>query len=84
MFVVYVYNVVFVIGNRVLKVFGIFGENFFFVYYKMDVIVRYLNEFVDLLFLMDFCFVVGVGLLVVDCVLVVRNKGIFVIYIVRR
>lgn len=84
MFVVYAYNVVLVIGNSILKVLGIFGENLLFVYYKMDVIDRYLGELSEFVFLMEFCFVVGVGLLVVDCVLVFRNKGVFVIYVVRR
>lgn len=84
MFVVYAYNVVLVIGNSILKVLGIFGENLLFVYYKMDVIDRYLGELSEFVFLMEFCFVVGVGLLAVDCVLVFRNKGVFVIYVVRR
>lgn len=84
LFVVYVYNVVFVIGNNVLKLLGIFGENFLFVCYKMDRIDSYLGEFSEIVYLMDLCLVVGVGLFVVDCVLVLRNKGVLVIYVVRR
>ena len=83
-FIVHAYNVVLATGNRFPKVLGIPGEKLPFVYHKMDLIDRYLNELADSPLSMDPCLVVGAGLSAADCVLALRNKGIPVIHVVRK
>lgn len=84
LFVVHAHNVVLATGNRIPKTLGIPGENLAFVYHKMDVIDRYLNELPDPPLSMDPCLVVGAGLSAADCVLALRNRGIPVIHVIRR
>ena len=84
LFVVHAYNVVLATGNRIPKTLGIPGENLPFVYHKMDVIDRYLNELPDPPLSMDPCLVIGAGLSAADCVLALRNKGVPVIHVIRR
>lgn len=83
-FVVHAYNVVLATGNRIPKALGIPGENLPFVFHKMDLVSRYLNELPDPPFSIDPCLIVGAGLSAADCVLAVRNKGIPVIHVIRR